>query len=348
MRRWWLRRPEVVRQGAGLASHDKEVYQASRRGMLARYARDRVASEGPYQAGLARDVLAAREGPVDLYRLAAEMLLRTSVFHYMGVEVTVGQTQELADLHVLRQGSTSFTSTTREWLLDHSPSASRRRRGREAQRGFVAALLELQDSGGGDIPELVRRGVVNAVAVEGLPGAVGGLTCMLVEFARNERLRSTLRAHAEVVLAGKSLPPEYEDAINEALRLTCPWRTNRVVIKPFTACGVSFERGDFLVASSFLLHRDARFWPVPDSFSLVNWEPERMALRHRRAFIPFGFPSRACVGRHMVYVQTAALVAAVARDWRLSLETTCEWHAEPNSELTPAAPGFRGSLSRRA
>lgn len=153
------------------------------------------------------------------------------------------------------------------------------------------------------------------------------------------------RLHAEVdrVLAGR--PPTVEDLPNlpytarvfeEALRLYPPaWIITRKALADDEIGGYRIPAGALVVASPYVTHRDARFWPEPDAFEPERFLPERVAGRPRFAYYPFGGGPRLCIGNHFAAVEAGLIIAAVAQRFRLRPAAGQQVMVEPSVTLRP-------------
>jgi cytochrome P450 len=140
-----------------------------------------------------------------------------------------------------------------------------------------------------------------------------------------------LRLHEEAAAVLGNRAPTADDygrlpyatqVFSETLRLYPPvWVIARTCIQPYEIAGYRIPRGAVLVASQFVVHRDARFYPDP-----LRFDPERFAAekkdtakaRPRFAFFPFAAGSRQCIGEGLAWMEGVLSLATIARDWRVS------------------------------
>jgi cytochrome P450 len=117
--------------------------------------------------------------------------------------------------------------------------------------------------------------------------------------------------------------PYATQVFSETLRLYPPvWVIARTCIQSYEIAGYRIPRGAVLVASQFVVHRDARFYPDP-----LRFDPERFAAekkdmakaRPRFAFFPFAAGSRQCIGEGLAWMEGVLSLATIARDWRVSV-----------------------------
>ena len=107
----------------------------------------------------------------------------------------------------------------------------------------------------------------------------------------------------------------------EAMRLYPPvYVTARTCEIPYQIAGYPIARGAVLLAPQFILHRDPRFWPNPDTFDPTRFLPEARETakaRPRFAFYPFAAGSRQCIGEGLAWMEGVFTLATIARDWHL-------------------------------
>jgi cytochrome P450 len=127
------------------------------------------------------------------------------------------------------------------------------------------------------------------------------------------------RAAAEAAEAGDDAGdrlPYLRAVVAEALRLYPPsWAMTRQALRDVRLDGVAVPRRTVVVASQWVVHRDARWWPQPQRFAPERWrEPAR---RPRFAYFPFGGGPRSCVGEQFAWLEATLALRAVLQRWRM-------------------------------
>ena len=346
IRRWWLVAPAVRLEGPELSTHDRSVYLRTRRTLMPFYGRDAARALLPVLAEVAEAFLDDTNGrEVRLVELLDDLLAASAVCMLIGAGAPLDELRAVAALYKETgdTGVASFTSPVRSRV-----AAIRYRRRREraaaAREEIGRRLVGLRRSGvatAASVAGLLERGEISVDLASGLmetvPEPTASPLVFLVSAIARRDVAGRLGPEADAVLSGGDLreAPATDAAVHEALRLGAPWRTNRIVLTPFTVAGLEAKVGDIFVASPALLHRDARFWDRPLAFSLDHWTAAR---RPRRAFFPFGFASRACLGKRMATAHLAGLAALLVRDWHVECEdvTAIDWRAAPDGLVKPA------------
>ena len=134
---------------------------------------------------------------------------------------------------------------------------------------------------------------------------------------KNE-VRETLNG-APVTVDALEQMPYLGQVVKETLRLYPPAPGfGRTPTEPFSLNGAEYKPGDVLMFSIYALHRQAEFYPQPDSF-----RPERFAADAvqppRYAYAPFGAGPRTCVGNHFALLEIRMVLATMVQSIELSL-----------------------------
>jgi cytochrome P450 len=147
------------------------------------------------------------------------------------------------------------------------------------------------------------------------------------------------RLHTEVAsVVGARLPSAQDvprlaytrSVLAEALRLFPPaWVIVRRAAEPHRCAGQQIPHGSLVVASPFVTHRDARFFPDPLTFSPERWmSPDQ---RPRLAYFPFGAGPRSCIGEGFAWMEGTLVLATLAGKWQLRSEGR---PVEPSPRIT--------------
>jgi cytochrome P450 len=137
------------------------------------------------------------------------------------------------------------------------------------------------------------------------------------------------RLHAEIDGAlGGRLPtaddlaalPYTRLVLAESMRLYPPaWILGRRALAPFDVNGYTIPARSIILASQYTIHRDARWFPSPDTFDPERFAPERQAERPKFAYFPFGGGPRVCIGEQFAWMEGILALATIAQRWRLRL-----------------------------
>lgn len=153
------------------------------------------------------------------------------------------------------------------------------------------------------------------------------------------------RLHEELsrVLGGRA--PELKDlerlpylqaVVNEVLRLYPPaYLLARTSIAPCNIGGYDFPVGTTVLASQWVMHRDARYFDDPDAFRPERWLDGLMGRLPAGAYFPFGDGPRRCIGQSFALMESALVTAAVAQQFQFRLVPGHPVVPEPLVTLRP-------------
>ena len=156
-----------------------------------------------------------------------------------------------------------------------------------------------------------------------------GASSLLYYLLREPEWQDKLRAEA-MALSGGSGWVGYDDlpqmeltemAFKEAMRLIPPVPAlPRRALRDFTFKGHRIPAGTQVGISIQMTHRLPELWPDPQRFDPQRFTSERVAARHKYAWVPFGGGAHMCLGLHFAYMQVKILAAQLLTRYRLELE----------------------------
>lgn len=137
--------------------------------------------------------------------------------------------------------------------------------------------------------------------------------------SRNERVERELRTEIErPVLPGNQPHPYLSAVLNETLRLFPPViAQGRESTRGCDIGGVPVRRGDLVMFSQWVIHRDPRWFEHPEVFLPERWRDGLQERLHPFAYFPFGGGRRICVGRELALAVAGTVVPIIARRFRL-------------------------------
>jgi len=139
-----------------------------------------------------------------------------------------------------------------------------------------------------------------------------------------------------------------EWVIKESMRIYPPaWGVGRRALREFKVRDYSLPAGTNVLLMQWLTQHDPRFYPEPDGFNPDRWAgnaPDRELPRF--AYFPFGGGPRMCVGASFAMVEATLLLAAITRQFRLTLVSNQHVEMLPSVTLRPKN-GIRMVLKKR-
>lgn len=174
------------------------------------------------------------------------------------------------------------------------------------------------------------------------------LTWALHSLAWAPELQDAVAAEVEAVTGGAPIAAEHlgqltlcRQVMLEAIRLYPPaWSlVFREVVTPVELSGLTLPVGTVVYMSPWVVHRDPRFWPAPETFDPGRFAPGWEERVPPCAWLPFGAAPRACVGQRLVLSEGLALIGTLARGWRFTpLEGEQPVPPEGGFTLQPSRP----------
>ena len=141
---------------------------------------------------------------------------------------------------------------------------------------------------------------------------------------------SEAKFHAELaeILGDKPITPEdyprlkyTEQILAESMRLFPPaWTVGRLAIAEHEFGGYLIPSKSLVLASQFVMHRDARFWENAEDFQPERWE--KLSIKeagNKFIYFPFSKGIRNCIGEGFAWMEGVLLLAILGRNWKLSL-----------------------------
>ena len=123
----------------------------------------------------------------------------------------------------------------------------------------------------------------------------------------------------------------------ESLRLYPPaWVTARIAAAEAAIEGERIRKGDSVIVSQYVTHRDPRWWPDPEHFDPDRFLDEVEATRPKFAYFPFGGGPPRCIGEQFAWMEGHLLLASMLHRFRLHVDPEFKPVLEPRITLRPA------------
>lgn len=251
------------------------------------------------------------------------------------------------------------------WQLGRAKRAAREVRTLCAERiaaagphpqGLFAEMLAARGADGA--PLLDAEQMVSEVAFLLLAGSETGanvLTWLLYLVAKHPPTLARLREEHARVLNGRA--PEVEDlpalvftkaVIQEGMRLFPPVPyLSRQAAAPDRIGHVPVDKGDTVLAITWLLHRQAQLWDAPHAFRPERFLPDAPRKPPRFGYLPFSIGPRVCVGASFAMAEMLVFLSVLLQ--RLDVSADPAMIPVPGARLTlrPQA-GMRLTLTPRS
>ena len=219
----------------------------------------------------------------------------------------------------------------------------------EGARGedVISVLLRSRDENGEALPNEGIRDEAMTLLLAGHETTANALAFAWSFLGRHPQAREELEREVERELGG--CRATYADlarlkwtraVLAETMRLLPPaWMVARRALEPvdieFRGECFQVPQGATVLVSSFVLHRDARFWENPRSFYPARWlDPDFSP--HKWTFIPFGAGYRSCLAENFAWMEATLGLATLAQEFRATPVGRLE--LEPSVTLRPRGP----------
>ncbi len=189
---------------------------------------------------------------------------------------------------------------------------------------LLSMLMQARDEDGSRMTDKQLRDEVMTFLLAGHETTALALSWTWHLLGQNPEVEEKLHAELDRVLDCRA--PSFSDlpalanaerVIKESMRLYPPaWSLARTVIKEFDVGGYRIPAGANVVMSTWIMHRDSRFFPEPEKFDPDRWLPERSQKLPRFAYFPFGGGPRQCIGAAFAMMEATLLLATIAQRFR--------------------------------
>jgi cytochrome P450 len=231
----------------------------------------------------------------------------------------------------------------------------RRRESGHDPGDLLSHLLAARDDQGGEgMSDRQLRDEAVTLLLAGHETTALALTYAFNLLARSPEADRGLAAELDRALGGRA--PSAADVPNlkytewvvrETLRLYPPaWGVGRQALADCEIGGYSVPRGTQLFLVIWLVHRDGRWFPDPETFRPERWDHDLIKRLPRCAYFPFGDGARICIGNHFAMMEAILLLATIAQKYQLSLEPGQTLELVPSITLRPRH-GLRMRLEAR-
>ncbi len=228
-----------------------------------------------------------------------------------------------------------------------------RRRADEPRDDLLGTLLAAQDDDGARMSDGQLRDEAMTLFLAGHETTALALAHTLYLLSTHPEVAR--RLHAEVTaVVGDRLPtaddaralPYAERVIRESMRLFPPaWTTGREPTEDVDVGGYRIPKGSQILASQWVVHRDARWFPNPEGFDPDRWAGDRAKAIPRYAYFPFGGGPRVCIGNHFATLEATLMLAVIVARWRVDLLAGQRLALKPSVTLRQAGEGLRVRLT---
>ena len=330
--------------GQGLLTNEGESWLRQRRLSQTAFHHERVASYTKIMTDQAQEMLSSwRRGEIrDVHQEMMQLTLRIVVRALFNVEPGEIGKISLA-MNVLMRNSVGirlllppvarFLPTPAMIEFRHAVRQldetvyriiSLRRQNERDSGDLLSMLMQVRDEDGSRMSDKQLHDEVMTFLIAGHETTALALSWswhLLGQYPDAER---QLHNELDCMLGGRT--PEFSDLrnlpyteriIKEAMRLYPPaWSLARTVVEEFEIAGYRIPAGANVVMSTWIMHRDPRYFPDPEIFDPDRWLAERSQKLPRFAYFPFGGGPRQCIGASFAMMEATLLLATIAQSFQ--------------------------------
>jgi cytochrome P450 len=232
---------------------------------------------------------------------------------------------------------------------------SDRRASREDRGDLLSMLVQAQDADDGSrmTPQQVRDEAMT-MFLAGHETTAVALSWTWYLLAQSPEVDGRLGAEVREVLGERA--PAVADlprlkytgmVVTESMRLYPPaYGLGRQAARATELAGHAVGKGDIVIAPTWVVQRDPRWFEKAESFRPERWEGDLAQRLPRFAYFPFGGGPRQCIGNTFAQMEAVLILAAIARRFRLALVPGQRVTPTPYVTLRPE-PGISMRLAVR-
>jgi cytochrome P450 len=161
------------------------------------------------------------------------------------------------------------------------------------------------------------------------------LTWALYLVSNHRATEERLLEEVNAVAGNAPIGPEHierlaftRQVVQEAMRLFPPVAVlPRAAERDAMIADLRVEAGTTLLIPIYALHRHRALWTDADVFDPDRFAPDKVAARHRFAYLPFGGGPRICIGMSFAMIESTAMLATFVRGARFV--------HDPNHQIRP-------------
>jgi cytochrome P450 len=327
--------------GDGLLTNEGESWLRQRRLAQPAFHRERIAAYAKIMTGYADEMLSSWNAgdSRDVHQEMMQLTLKIVVRALFNVE-SQGIGQISAAMNVLMRNSVGirlllppaarflptpamieFRRSVRQLDETVYRIIAERRKNETDTGDLLSMLTQARDEDGSRMSDKQLRDEVMTFLLAGHETTALALSWSWLLLGQNPEAERKLHEELDRVLAGRT--PEFSDlrnlsyterVIKESMRLYPPvWSLARTVVKDVEIAGYRIPNGANVVMSTWIMHRDPRYFPDPQKFDPDRWLPERSQKLPHFAYFPFGGGPRQCIGNSFAMMEATLLLARIAQ-----------------------------------
>lgn len=189
----------------------------------------------------------------------------------------------------------------------------------------LSLLLLARDDDDSSMSQQQLRDEVMTLLLAGHDTTANALTWTWTLLAQHPEIAKSLHSEprGSEISNGEEANKELVDrVVKESMRIFPPvYLFGREAIHTTELGGYKLRRGDSVVISQWVLHRDKLVFENPERFQPERWTAEFEKDLPRYSYLPFGGGPRICIGKDVAMVEATIIVSELASKFAVNLES---------------------------
>jgi cytochrome P450 len=215
-----------------------------------------------------------------------------------------------------------------------------RRKTDEDRGDLLSMLLMARDEDGDGLTDKEIRDQSMTIFFAGHETTAHAMTWAWYLLARNPHVVERLQREIDEVTDGGPLTvaqlkeiPYLEWVFLEAMRvLPSVWVFMKETTEDVEVRGFRIPKGAPVIISPFVTHHDERWFPSPETFDPLRWEPEKAKLLPKGAYVPFSGGQRICIGKTFAMMEARLVLGTMLQ--RITPAVPADYRAKWVAELS--------------
>lgn len=214
----------------------------------------------------------------------------------------------------------------------------------EAHEDLLSVLLKAKDAHTNEcMSDKQLRDELMTIFLAGHETTANALTWTLFLLGQHPHVEKKFFQELDQVLGVDSLTPGHfknltytQNIVWESLRLYPPaYVIGRQVHEAVQIGPHRLKKGDMVILSQYVMHRNEKFFYDPNSFIPERFENEFVKTLPTYAYFPFGGGPRVCIGNHFAIMEAVLVLASIGRRFQLILTDDSKIRPQPLITLRP-------------
>ena len=216
----------------------------------------------------------------------------------------------------------------------------------------LSLLLRAEDDDGTRMPLQLLRDEVMTLLLAGHDTTANGLTWTWSLLAQHSGVANQLRAE-DTKPTTSCLQSDacsfIQKVIKESMRLFPPvYLFGREARSDVNLGDYRIQKGESVVMSQWIVHRDQSYYDRPNQFRPERWTPAFESQLPKYAYFPFGGGPRVCIGKEVAMLEAERIISTLAKRFSVELESPGDIEAWPTVTLRPKSAVWATVTDREA